>query len=790
MKRVAFLAFLGANYGTMLQSFALFHVIKNLGYECEVIGADEFRTRPIPNPDELGIHSKEYDKQRTQLTFEKFIAHGLKFNRILGNIPANAKLTVNQSSEIKNFDAFICGSDQIWVPDFFWFCAKRYLQFAPEEKRIAYAPSLGWNKIDHRAVKNIPQWRDWLCGVKYLSCRETSGSEIVKKMTGRPVTTVLDPTFLLRPEDWNRLLPYGVVADEPHKILMSGRPYMVAYLLDTYDTYNDYVRRLASRLGLDIVWLTGRDNVGPIQRNCTDTDPSGFVELIRHASFVCTDGFHGTCFSLNFSKPFALLHKENTAENDSRMQDLMARLGVSGRIVKIGDSPDAIEPVMDYVSIRKHIEAEREHSLEYLSSALEGASEGRGMLYNKLKQTVGKVIGFVQPEPEVRLPRTINRVPLDDPNNCTGCGACMNICPTDAIQMMPDKNGFLSPVVDDEKCVRCSKCLNSCPLRKRPQLYLREKATKAYAAWATDPFVISRSASGGMFPLMANWMFENGGVAYGVAWDSDLNARTVCATNKEELRPICGSKYVQADTGYIFKGVKEKLQKGIPVLFSGTSCQVAGLYAYLGGDHELLITVDLICGGTPSPMILHKYLDWRERQFDSKIVAMQFRVKKKYGWGLGMMLKFANGKELNFPMQSDEYGILYNNHFIQRPACYVCKFRGVENRWADITIGDFWGIGTRGTAFNYERSQGVSVVLTNSIKGRTLFQSISTDKKNIIVEPRPLEEVYPGNAWLTKDYGKRSDYNTLYTMFREKSFEEAFSEYFGDESIRLSLNIK
>ena len=117
-------------------------------------------------------------------------------------------------------------------------------------------------------------------------------------------------------------------------------------------------------------------------------------------------------------------------------------------------------------------------------------------------------------------------------------------------------------------------------------------------------------------------------------------------------------------------------------------------------------------------------------------------------------------------------------------------FRGVENRWADITIGDFWGIGTRGTAFNYERSQGVSVVLTNSIKGRTLFQSISTDKKNIIVEPRPLEEVYPGNAWLTKNYGKRSDYNTLYTMFREKSFEEAFSEYFGDESIRLSLNIK
>lgn len=791
MKKVGFLAFLGANYGTMLQSFALFHAIKNLGYECEVIGADEFYTRPIPNPDELGIHSKEYDKQRTQLTFEKFIAHGLKFNRILGDIPANAKLTASQAEEIKKFDAFVCGSDQIWVPDFFWFCAKRYLQFAPEEKRIAYAPSLGWNKIEARAVKNIPQWRDWLCSVKYLSCRETSGSEIVEKMTGRTVTTVLDPTFLLRPEDWNRLLPYGVIADKPHKILMSGKPYMVAYLLDTYDTYNDYVRRLASRLGLDVVWLTGRDNVGPIQRNCTDTDPSGFVELIRHASFVCADGFHGTCFSLNFSKPFALLRKNNTAGNDSRMQDLMARLGVSGRIVKVGDSPDTIEPVMDYASIRKHIEAEREHSLEYLNSALEGACEGRGMLYDKLKQTAGKVMAFVQSEPkEVRLPRTINRVPLDDPNNCTGCGACMNMCPKDAIQMVPDKNGFLNPVVDDAKCIRCGKCLNNCPLRKRPQLYLREKLTKAYAAWATNPFIVSRSASGGMFPLMANWMFENGGVAYGVAWDNDMNARTVCATNKEELRPLCGSKYVQADTGYIFKDVKEKLQKGIPVLFSGTSCQVAGLYAYLEGDHELLITTDLICSGVPSPMVFKKYLAWRESQLGSKIINVEFRSKRKGGWGGWLRFDLQSGKSFEIPLYQEEYGILFGQHMLQRPSCFVCRFRGIEKRWADITIGDFWGIGNHGTVFSYEKSQGISVVLPNSIKGRTLFQSIAADKKNIIVEQRPLEEVHPGNAWLTKNYGKRADYNTLYTLLRKKSFEEAFSEYFGDESVRLVQKIK
>lgn len=789
-KKVGFLAFLGSNYGTILQSFALFQSIKRLGYECEVVGANEFRNRPIPNPDIIDIHSKEYDKQKTHITFEHFVSRWFTFNEILGDIPANARLNDAQKKELQHFSAFVCGSDQIWKPAGFWFCAKRYLQFAPEEKRIGYAPSVGWNKVELSAVGNIPQWREWLSSVKYLSTRETTGSALVEKMTGRSVSTVLDPTFLLRPEDWTGFLPYGVVSDEVNKQLMTGKPYMVAYLLDSYDKYNDYVRKLAARLNLEIVWLTGRDNVGPIQRNCATTDPAGFVQLIRNASFVCADGFHGTCFSLNFSKPFALLSKGDATGNDSRMQDLMKRLGVTGRIVTLGDDPAAISAEMDYAPVRKNIDAEREHSLEYLRMALEGASEGRGALFEALKNTTAKVVSFVQGDTVKPAKRTTNHVPLDDPDNCTGCGACMNTCPTGAIQMLPNTNGFLNPVVDEEKCVHCGKCLNNCPLRKRPQLYLREKPAKAYAAWATNPFVISRSASGGMFPLMANWMFENGGVAYGVAWDSDLNARTVCATNKEELRPLCGSKYVQADTGYIFKDVKEKLQKGIPVLFSGTSCQVAGLYAYLEGDHELLITTDLICSGVPSPMIFKKYLAWREKQLGTKIVNVEFRSKRKGGWGGWLRFDLQSGKSVEVPLYQDEYGILFGQHMLQRPSCFVCRFRGIEKRWADITIGDFWGIGNRGTAFDYEKSQGVSVVLTNSIKGRTLFQSIAAEKKNIIVEPRLLEEVYPGNAWLLKNYGKRSDYNLLYTLLRGKDFENAFCEYFGDENVRKNINFK
>ena len=788
-KKVAYQAFLGSNYGTVLQSFALYQSIKKLGYECEVVGCDEFLNKPIPDPRHLDIFSKEFDKQLTQVRFEHFLVRWFKFNKILGNIPKNAVLTAEQKDEIKKFDAFVCGSDQIWMPGMFWFCAKRYLQYAPAEKRIGYAPSLGKNKVELHDIGNIPQWREWLTSVKYLSTRETTGTAIVSKVTGRHVETVLDPTFLLRPEDWNSFLPYGTVSDEINKILLTGKPYIVAYLLESYDTHKDYIQAVAKRLKTEIVWLTGRDNVGPVQRNCATTDPAGFIQLIRNAAFVCMDGFHGSCFSINFSKPFALLSIGDNTGNDSRIQDLFRRLKIEGRIIYPGDNPNKLELTMDYSAIRNNIEAEREKSLIYLKEALEGASERKGALFDRLKNTFDKAITSVSSIEAPRPTRTIDRVPLDDPNNCTGCGACMNMCPTQAIQMLPNKHGFLNPVVDDSKCVRCGKCLHNCPLRKHPNLFLREKLTKAYAAWATNPFIISRSASGGMFPLMAKWMFEQGGVAYGVAWNENLVAKTVCATNEEELKDLCGSKYVQADTGTTYRDVKEKLNTGIPVLFSGTSCQVAGLYAYLEGDHDLLVTTDLLCGGTPSPLTLRKYLDWREKQFKSKVVGLEFRSKKQNGWGLGMILKFANGKIKEFPMQNDEYGILYNQHFIQRPSCYVCRFRGIEKRWADISIGDFWGIGRHGIPFKHERSQGVSVVLPNSIKGRMLFQSIAADVKNVFVEERPLEEVYPGNAWLTQNYGKRKDYKKLNDLLSEKDFDEAFNEYFGDEAIRKILQL-
>ena len=788
-KKIAFMAFSGYNYGSTLQSLGLFTAIKNIGYDCEVIGWREFfekieRVRNAPHEP----RNKREDQAFMQATFQNFAIRHFNFNRHLGNIPPNAKLHTSKQILLMRYSAFIGGSDQIWKPASFWFKAKRYLQFAPEAKRIAYAPSVGWDKIPLSAVGNIPQWRRWLASIPYRSCRETSGSAIVGHLVGKPVPTVVDPTFLLRPDDWRKLLKKeGVVSPEIEKILASGKPYMVAYLLDHYDIYKEYVEKLASRLSLEIVWLTGRGDMGPIQRNCALTDPAGFIKLIDGASFICADGFHGCCFSLNFSKPFCLLcaQKKN---NDSRMQDLFTRFGVKGRVVFPEDDPYSLNVALDYTEIQRRIEDARKKSIDFLSESLAKASQGSGMLpilYEKFKTRLLKKFkrkkGFV---------RTVQRIPLDNPNNCTGCAACMNLCPKDAISMQPNQDGFLMPVVDEQKCILCGKCLNQCPLRKRPEIGPHAEVEEVYATWIKNEEMLSRSASGGMFPLLAEKTFAEGGVVYGAAWDkNDWSLHTVCASNMEEAKAIQGSKYVQAETGFVFRDIKNKLQEGTPVLFTGTSCQVGGLYAYLGGDHDLLTTVDLLCGGVPSPQTLRKYIDWREKEQGAKLIDLKFRSKEVNGWGLGMVLHFSNDKKYQFDMFEDEYGILYNLHFIQRPSCFVCHFRGAQRRLADISIGDFWGIGRHGITFEHEKSQGISVVLSNTIKGKAVIETLVADEKRVFAEKRPLSEVLPGHAWLTKNYGKRDDYDELMKLLREKNFEEAFATHFGDKTIREYLEL-
>ena len=193
---------------------------------------------------------------------------------------------------------------------------------------------------------------------------------------------------------------------------------------------------------------------------------------------------------------------------------------------------------------------------------------------------------------------------FENKNKCCGCTACQSICPKNAITMKADDEGFLYPFVNDDLCVKCGLCKKVCDFTKDHEK--DGKTPKVYAVKAEDS-IRKGSASGGMFAVLSEDVLARGGAVYGAAFDKNLRVCHTRATDKESRDMQRGSKYVQSDKRDSFKMVKSDLERGMPVVFSGTTCECAGLMSYLSGtDTSQLIVADVLCHGTPSPLIFEE----------------------------------------------------------------------------------------------------------------------------------------------------------------------------------------
>ncbi len=332
--KVAYSAFLGTNYGSTLQAFALYHTILSLGYDCEVVCCACFTDAPKPGKKLKQENPRRYEYRRMRYLFAQFINANFRLSTELGHI--SPPCSADQVRELESFDAFVCGSDQIWNPQSFWFSPASYLDFAPEGKRIAYAPSIGLRTIPEKLSANMRRWYERLRAMDFLSVREASSAPMIERITCREPQVVLDPTFLLSPDEWLAALPDPVYSPEITGILKSGRKYLLAYLLDHAPLFREMIEKFAAEEDLAVVWLTGRDNDGRPLQNCSETDPAGFVHLVANAEYVCADGFHGTCFALIFRKPFVFLAPGSSSGDsaasprisDMRLDDLFSRLSI------------------------------------------------------------------------------------------------------------------------------------------------------------------------------------------------------------------------------------------------------------------------------------------------------------------------------------------------------------------------------------------------------------------------------------------------------------------------------
>lgn len=373
------------DYGGMLQAYATYRKLKELGYYPEVLNIDNLK-KSI-NKRKIGYFARNIldssiVKEKGEIIKKKFCR---KFNRSLGEQLDKRDVAFEQfcrshfkesvayeswgklTDGCNTYSAVLVGSDQLWLPsniagDYYT------LSFVPEEvNKIAYATSFGVSEIpayQHQDAKR------YLSRIDYLSAREDSGKKLIRMFTGRDVPLVCDPTMLLTAEEW--------ASDVPDERIISEK-YIFCYFMGDNPWQRAFVRRLKKHTGCKIVALLHLDQYIKSDEEYADetpfnVSPTEFINLIKNAEYVCTDSFHGTVFSIIHKRTFFTFRRfceSATLSTNTRIYSLLKRFQLENRLIKQGDkASDLMKIEIDYSKVFSILNAFREESIQYLENSL------------------------------------------------------------------------------------------------------------------------------------------------------------------------------------------------------------------------------------------------------------------------------------------------------------------------------------------------------------------------------------------------------------------------------------
>lgn len=385
----------GVNYGTILQAFSLTDTLRKHGYDAVLLddsiltgefkaqaSADkDVKTPPQSSQTKNGKLSyylnkikkaiyvfsspKRYRNYKNERTFERVSSNKKRafeeFKKAY--LTMSEPFGVAEYDRVGNeYDAYVCGSDQIWTikskPEYHYY----YLGFTDDsKKRIAYAPCIGEYKIPDFAksdIKNLTERFD------KIAMRDNHGSKLISETSAKSVSTVLDPVLLKTPTEWQETL----------SLQKTNEKYLLCYILGTHKWYNDYIKLLSESMGLKIKWIpVNPEQTDFLYGNTSPCGPKEFVELIYNAEYVCTDSYHGTLFSLLFNKQLTILERYTDSENsqNERFYSLFNQLGISKQIISEKTFEKSDTERLNYDIINRSLAKEREKSLQYLLSALD-----------------------------------------------------------------------------------------------------------------------------------------------------------------------------------------------------------------------------------------------------------------------------------------------------------------------------------------------------------------------------------------------------------------------------------
>ena len=303
-------------------------------------------------------------------------------------------------------------------------------------------------------------------------------------------------------------------------------------------------------------------------------------------------------------------------------------------------------------------------------------------------------------------------IQITDKTQCCGCTACEAVCPQNCITMNRDAEGFAYPVVDLDLCIGCDACEAVCPCLNRTE---NPPEPQAMAVRAKDNALRLFSSSGGVFSLLSTDMLEQGGAVCGAVFDEDFKVHHTIVWDETGVEPMRGAKYVQSDLNDTFRQIRDLVDGGMPVLFSGTPCQTQGLRSYLGTDADKVLTVAIVCHGVPSPKIWEKNL----RELGA-VTDVRFRDKRE-SWKRYATNYLVNGAEIFRPVMEDPYMKGFLRDLYNRPSCTDCPAK--TGGYADLTLGDFWGV--EKIVPELDDDKGTSVVLIQTEQGRKALAKLA-----------------------------------------------------------------
>lgn len=350
-------------------------------------------------------------------------------------------------------------------------------------------------------------------------------------------------------------------------------------------------------------------------------------------------------------------------------------------------------------------------------------------------------------------------------NKCTGCTACINLCPKKAIVMKEDKNGFKQPVIDQSKCINCGLCKKICPVLNTKYC---KSISECYVGYNKDKNERLNASSGSIFSLIADYILENNGIVVGASFDDNMHLKHIAIEKKEDLNKLRKSKYIQSDLENIFLYIIEQLKRK-KILFIGTPCQVAGLKAFIK-NNDNLITIDLFCHGVPSPKLFEKYIKELENKTNDKLIDYDFRDKST-GWDTYSNKAVFEKKEIKELYNNNDYMNLFLSDIALRESCYSCNFK-IGNKYSDITLGDFWGVKKHYPEF-YNK-EGVSAIIVNTEYGKKLFNII---KENIEYKKCDIDSIICGNPLLVYSCKKPKNRDNFFDDIDKLNMNKLCNKY-------------